>query len=96
MFKKFIEKKKDVYIKKIELSKKDKEKIDKKLDPLLKDKRCPICKNKKVFMDGFPLKIEANKKFTKNIFHRHLFVRRYCENCGYSQFFDLKHLGVNY
>lgn len=88
--------KKERYIKELELSKEDKEKIDFKLDPLLKNKKCLICKSKKVYMDVFPLKIEANKKLNKDIFHRRLFVRRFCENCGYSQFFDLEHLNVDY
>ena len=96
MFEKFIKEKQKQYFKEIELSDKDKKEIDKKLDPFLKDKECSICKSKKVYMNGFPLKIEVDKKLTKNIYARCLFVRRYCENCGYTQFFDLEHLGVVY
>lgn len=95
MFKKFIKKEEEKYIKEIELSKEDKTKVDKKLDPLLKNKKCSICGSNKVYMDGFPLKIKARKKLTTNYYHRRLFVRRYCKNCGYSQFFDLDCLGVD-
>lgn len=96
MFKKLFKKREKRYLQRIELSKMDQEKINEKLGPLLENKRCSICKSKEIFMDGFPLKIEANKRLTKDIFHRHLFVIRYCENCGYSQFFNLKHLGIDF
>ncbi len=96
MFEKFIDKKIKQYVNELELSKENKIKIDKKLDPLLKNKKCLICKSKKVYMDGLPLKIKVNGKLTKQIFYRHLFIRRYCKDCGFSQFFDLNCLGIEF
>ena len=83
------------YFNELKLSKENKLKIEKKGKKFFKNKNCPICKSKKFYFSEIPLEIKAYKKLNKRIYHYHNFMTKYCENCGYTQFFDLKSLNVN-
>ena len=82
-------KKEEKYFKSLKLSDAETKIIDKKLGPIFKDKACVICRCRDIFMDLIPLEMRASKKINRKIYHKQLFIRKCCENCGHSQLFDL-------